>query len=1843
MRSHTCKLVGFILIIGFLLFSVFGCGSTGGMDDGTGGDGGETPTEPSFNFTGTVFGTNGSPSSGVTISVFSPGYTTTTNSDGIFSLNVSNDMHTLLASKAGYVESYQLADLSAGGSVDRPVVLMDSPVAAVNVLANTGTPVPLTSNSIEERTGSLFIPAQASGTFTIGNQSGLTNADISFINLDLNSPLPAPMPTPSNTPAEAFNGLGGKKAPRVLFSFQPGQLTMGTAAILTFPPIDGFTISQVLRFDPETHRWQVFSNVAENSIAVTRGGLFGAFYEEPRSGSIRGTANPGSIVLVGDEVIDVGADGTFFVNEVPVPPTGPVTVIGLGPADPETGVRSVIQAQVDLEPGGQAFVTLNQVAVGSISVSAASDTVVADGETQVAIVAEIFDAEGNPIVGDVSVSFSTTAGSLSSTSAKAAGGSATVNLISSTNTGATATVTASVGGFSDSVVVRFIPVPESLSVSASQISVKTDNSDSATITAEVLNSNNAPFAGVSVSFSVDSGVLRSATELAEGEQFDPTAIATGTDGIAQVVFSTGTANKANRIVNITVKVGGLPAKVIPIQVTGTTVDKDNDKTSLDVEGSNQATLTITVLDASLTPVFDVPIEVSASPENSLRWSTSDGNLRTDVSGKVTLTVAGNQVAEEAVLRVDALGASATQTYSVSSAADLFGIISPDTDPYALLTNQTLSVVVRAPDQNQVRFSTTFGTWQNGSKSVDVNVSNNTATAQLSSTEAGLATVQVFDVNNPNTTDTLQVAIAAPSSEASQIALQLSSGVVQPSTGEVRNTVTLRATVKNATDQVVAGAPVLFSLENTTGGGEIITPVIVYTNSQGVATSTFFSGSLSSGANGISIKASVVGKPAVQDIQNLIIGGTAGSVVIGQASVVEASEDNTYYRLPMSAVVSDANGNPVSGAKVTLGAWPLMYSTGFWDQNTEPCEPVIGGTFSNEDALNRNLILDPGEDANGDGELTPPNSAAGNVIPPIVTTDENGVASFDLVYLKQHAVWIVDEIRASTLVSGTETQSTLVFRLGYIVEESCNLPPSPFSADIPPGNITLTTDKAAVLANGVDEATITATLRDFTGGAPEDGTVVNFNITSGQGGFPIAQQASAVAFGGIATVTYRAPKGSFGSVSIVATATGFNDSNTLTMTLSAGEVILSTSEGSTTLAANGTDSLIILAQVIGADGLLVDTPDRVNFSVSGPGGFPTTTTAVAFAETGVASVQYVGGTTPGTATITARTESGASDTLTVTLLDDTAGAIELSSIPETAANAPIPADGQTSARIIAAVTNKSGVPVPIGTAVIFSTNLGSLSQTNVTTTDAQGFAEVSLVSDQAGTAQVTAQSGSAKQTISIHFSSVIETGLPVGESLSITATLNIVPEPDEAIIDVSATDKFGNPVPDTTVFSFKTYNTGGLITPGIANTVNGFATNTLIAVNSPQTINNTVSVTAETEGDPTTTHITSLAVVRETDFNQIIYAGTNGGGVYKSADSGATWVNFSRSYLNSRYGQNWMDPYIKGHSAISVDPDDKNIVYVGTGYLGEGKVFKSIDGGLNWNSGNIQQQKGLKQFDAAVLTVLADGKDYESDENSPWLWLWIGTEGEGVYYSDDGGETFQQSSRLGSGRVVWDIARISDTHGPTAFLYAGAESGVYKSIDGGQNWFEITATSPPPGFIGDSIKVLKVYPNSTGGQNDIIFVGTEDSGVWSTTDGGASWTNYKSGIVNGRTIKDLLVDPTNDFLYAVTYYLDPVTQDEIGNVYVHELDSTGAMTPGDWFEANNGISPEFADGSLYGQYALAIDNQEDPLSSPRTLFVGGAGIGFHKATNGLTTGSPAWVESNSGLTNILFAREPVSLP
>lgn len=485
------------------------------------------------------------------------------------------------------------------------------------------------------------------------------------------------------------------------------------------------------------------------------------------------------------------------------------------------------------------------------------------------------------------------------------------------------------------------PSATSFSLLASPSTVNSDGLNSTTITVVALNAANAAVSGVVATMSADSGILS-----------DPT-VTTGTGATpATTTFSPG-ASKINRTATITVTAGGVSSQ-IPVQIIGSTVTVSSTGSTLPDSGQSPVTLTITAKDSGGNVVPNAAVALTQTGSGRVTLTPASGT--TNASGQLTVVATGTG-AGAATINVAALGATATAALTVSPTAATFaidqldGVDALNTAVTAMKIGNTLTVRVNSLNATNVIFATTTGTWDGGTSStVTVPAVAGKATASLTTTQAGVATVQVYDADAPATSDSLTVAMT--STTAASITIQPSPSVVSKSVGSTTGSSTLIAMVRDVNGFPVGDAPVSFSIVNPTGGGESVSPVVVLSASTttgglnlGEARTSFTSGSSSSGANGVHVRASVVGTNVKTEAfdpvtllpvnltssgndATIVIGGTSGSVAFGQATVLAVDSTNTNYILDMSIMVTDSNGNPAPrGTVVNLSAWPLTFSTG----------------------------------------------------------------------------------------------------------------------------------------------------------------------------------------------------------------------------------------------------------------------------------------------------------------------------------------------------------------------------------------------------------------------------------------------------------------------------------------------------------------------------------------------------------------------------------------------------------------------------------------------------------------------------------------------------------------------------------------------------------------------------------------------------------------------------------------------------------------------------------------------------------------------------------------------------
>ena len=1026
------------------------------------------------------------------------------------------------------------------------------------------------------------------------------------------------------------NDVNGNAAPQgttVTFTASAGSLSsQGMAG----------TVNGVARVDLTSS-----VNIGVATLTASAGGLVATATVEFVAGSARSvslTSIPDSLEADGASQSQLRADVTdtkgnpvangevitFYIESgdgTIGPPVTATTSGGVALATftaPPTSGETVVVAEATTGNRGRTTIDIVTPDIGAIKVAANPASVVADGSTSVIYATVTYD-NGNKVEDGTTIDFKTTAGTFKSggvsTSASTAGGVASVTLVSS-SIPETATITASNGTVSGQTQVEFTAIPGYLALSVSQTSVKSDNSNSAEVIATVLDANRVPVENITVAFQT----IAEDSATGTGGQISASTAVTDEDGEASIDFRSGNVEKKNQTVSIEAWIPVFPSvssKVVPIQITGTTVSLSTAKSNLEIDEDNESKastkLTISVKDAGGMAINDASVTVTQvdyedTNQGQLTLTLPGGTPNTnnpvkvlsgttDVSGNlvVTVTAYGEYLEPaSATVKVESLGDTKTLEYTMGSVGEVFGIFEPANDPASVKTGECLSVSVKAPASDKVGFVTSLGTFRDecenpGTEGMIIKVDveevdgENIANAFLVVNQPGVATVEAFGVADDNTVqegvgDSLTVVASAPSGDAAKISIQASATVVAPSTTSIENTVTLTITAKTEGDQVVGGAAIALSIEEPTGGGEFISPVIVYTNDFGVATSTFTSGSLSTDAKGVKIKAKLVEKPEVTDEITIVIGGTAGAIEFGRGTTVESVSNDTAYSLPMSVIVTDSNGNPVTGAVVTLGAWPKFYATGEWIEVDDECFiSYTSDWLRNEDDPGRNLILDTGEDTNGDGQLTPPISSAGT-LPSTVTTDENGMAEFTLLYLKASAGWIQDEIAASTLVLGTETVTKKVFTLPWLKGEECSLPTSPYDAPVGgPGSISLSADSTSLPADGETTTSVYATVLTATGD-PVDGATVAFSLSpsTASGGGQLSPE-TADTQNGFAEVVYTTSEQS-GTVVITARI-GTNLSDTLAITLEpiVSEVLLGAPVVSG-LTANGSDYYEVTAQV-----------------------------------------------------------------------------------------------------------------------------------------------------------------------------------------------------------------------------------------------------------------------------------------------------------------------------------------------------------------------------------------------------------------------------------------------------------------------------------------------------------------------------------------------------------------------------------------------------------------------------------------------------------------------------------------
>ena len=240
------------------------------------------------------------------------------------------------------------------------------------------------------------------------------------------------------------------------------------------------------------------------------------------------------------------------------------------------------------------------------------------------------------------------------------------------------------------------------------------------------------------------------------------------------------------------------------------------------------------------------------------------------------------------------------------------------------------------------------------------------------------------------------------------------------------------------------------------------------------------------------------------------------------------------------------------------------------------------------------------------------------------------------------------------------------------------------------------------------------------------------------------------------------------------------------------------------------------------------------------------------------------------------------------------------------------------------------------------------------------------------------------------------------------------------------------------------------------------------------------------GGPAPSLVSSIAIdpVDPTRLYAAVFDTSTGlviGKVYRGTARGASWQPLTQTTANI---------YVL---SVGADPANAGTLYA---FVSSGDLRKSTDGGATWNTAaSFGSSSGTLAFSAADPgAVYVAGADCQCGPTG----CLPGDCTAAIFRSRDGGATFD-TLPLGTGAYVTGF--VAD---PTRanVLYAGTDTGLFTTLDGGATWGKISQT------IGacSLVSALALDPHD----NQSILVGffqggaTPCGGVYRTSDAGSSW-------------------------------------------------------------------------------------------------------------------------------------------
>lgn len=569
----------------------------------------------------------------------------------------------------------------------------------------------------------------------------------------------------------------------------------------------------------------------------------------------------------------------------------------------------------------------------------------------------------------------------------------------------------------------------SLSVAPAPVTLPNDGTATATITVTALDASNVTLKGVPISFTADSGTV------------SPSGTVTDDKGELKATLGIGD-NKTKRTITITASAGGVSKTTTVTVVDSTTAPPvaadasvSLSKTSVQNSGTDFVEVTVAALDEARNTIANMPVKFRMEDPSNTAFVETPPAV-TDAKGQAKATVKiGNDRNNRVIAVVAEVGAltrraSFTVTgakLSASPRQNSLTVGQPGSIEYTLV-DATGSVI------NDAAISVSGPAGGSGSgKTVDGKyVYSYTAagagpTVIKATAPGGVSVDSVIQIGAAVSDVPAGTTIDSATFTAAPLVVRVNQA------GSTTNRAELRLLFRTTNNQPIPNVRVRLGLGSNASGtdGAISTgnDQVIIADAQGVATTSFVSGLLSSPTGGVKIFACYGKTDAVEQIAacpadrlrevTLTVVQEAVSVSIGTNGTLVINP-NTYAQ-DFVALVVDSAGNPQRDVQLAAVIDLPTYLKGYWTRvGTKWVQTVTAQCFNEDNSLGgyRNNTIEAGEDINGNGQLDPRKSDVSVTFVGSSKTDANGQAVLRIEYPQSTGSWVEYSLRvsATTVVS-----------------------------------------------------------------------------------------------------------------------------------------------------------------------------------------------------------------------------------------------------------------------------------------------------------------------------------------------------------------------------------------------------------------------------------------------------------------------------------------------------------------------------------------------------------------------------------------------------------------------------------------------------------------------------------------------------------------------------------------------------------------------------------------------------------------------------------------------------------